>query len=125
MFQIHFVVYFCIYLAESEQRKLYKSISNINFHVILHSVHIYFDYKHFSFYKATKEKHYFEKTGGKGMAHLEIFKNIGFQIKIPISINKSLNLISSSEQIFNNSKKKYQDAPKYSGYKNFNLKYNP
>ena len=45
--------------------------------------------------------------------------------QIPISINKRLNQNSSSEKIFNNSKKEYEEALKQSGYKNFNLKYNP
>ena len=42
---------------------------------------------------------------------------------IPISINKRLNQNSSDEQIFNSSKKEYEEALKQSGYKNFNLKY--
>ena len=44
---------------------------------------------------------------------------------IPISINKRLNQNSSNEEIFNSSKKEYEDALKQSGYKNFDLKYNP
>ena len=45
--------------------------------------------------------------------------------QIPISINKRLNQNSSSEKIFNESKKEYEDALKQSGYKDFELKYNP
>ena len=44
---------------------------------------------------------------------------------IPISINKRLNQNSSNEQIFNSSKKEYEEALKQSGYKNFDLKYDP
>jgi len=44
---------------------------------------------------------------------------------IPISINKRLNQNSSNEEIFNSSKKEYEDALKQSGYKDFDLKYNP
>ena len=42
---------------------------------------------------------------------------------IPISVNKRLNQNSSSEEIFNSSKKEYENALKQSGYKNFELKY--
>ena len=44
---------------------------------------------------------------------------------IPISVNKRLNQNSSSKEIFNESKKEYEEALKQSGYKNFELKYNP
>ena len=44
---------------------------------------------------------------------------------IPISVNKRLNQNSSSKKIFNESKKEYEEALKESGYKNFELKYNP
>ena len=36
-----------------------------------------------------------------------------------------LNQNSSSKKIFNESKKEYEEALKESGYKNFELKYNP
>ena len=45
--------------------------------------------------------------------------------QIPISINKRLNQNSSSEEIFNTSKTEYEEALKQSGYKNFNLTFNP
>lgn len=45
--------------------------------------------------------------------------------QIPISINKRLNQNSSSEQIFNASKTEYEEALKQSGYKNFDLKFDP
>ena len=45
--------------------------------------------------------------------------------QIPISINKRLNQNSSSEEIFNNSKTEYEQSLKNSGYKNFELKYDP
>ena len=45
--------------------------------------------------------------------------------QIPININKRLNQNSSSKKVFNKSKKEYEDALKESGFKNFELKFNP
>ena len=43
--------------------------------------------------------------------------------QIPISINNRLNQNSSNENIFNSSKRVYEDALKKSGFKNFELKF--
>ena len=45
--------------------------------------------------------------------------------QIPKSINDRLNQNSSSEQVFNNAKPDYENALKTSGFKNFELKFNP
>ena len=45
--------------------------------------------------------------------------------QIPISINNRLNQNSSNEQIFNSSKREYEEALKKSGYKDFELKFEP
>ena len=44
---------------------------------------------------------------------------------IAISISKKLNQNSSNEEIFNSSKKEYEEALKQSDYKNIDLKYDP
>ena len=45
--------------------------------------------------------------------------------QIPISINNRLNQNSSNKQIFNTSKTEYEEALKNSGYKDFELKFEP